>query len=164
MTVDNETAGKKLNDIMKEQAALVDRIYAEQQHMRSGVSERSWENVENARYRLDGLTAEFSRLEKARGVRVLSLSGTSGGNLYEVTRLFSPELKAAVHETYRELRKKLLLSKIENDALNTYIGTAKKFLCEVFDTVLPQRRGRIYSKRGGMVRQEPESLVIDRSL
>ena len=61
----------------------------------------------------------------------------------------------------KEVKRKLIFSKIENDSLNTYIAITKNFLQGIFETVVPQRRNTLYSRTGNIVRPVPESMLIN---
>ena len=61
----------------------------------------------------------------------------------------------------KEVKRKLIFSKIENDSLNTYIAITKNFLQGIFDTVVPQRRNTLYSRNGNIVRSQPDSMLLN---
>ena len=61
----------------------------------------------------------------------------------------------------KEVKRKLVFSKIENDSLNTYIEITKNFLQGIFETVVPTRRNTLYSRTGNIVRPVPESLLVN---
>jgi hypothetical protein len=61
----------------------------------------------------------------------------------------------------KEVKRKLIFSKIENDSLNTYIAITKNFLQGIFDTVVPTGRNTLYSRKGNLVRTSPDSMLVN---
>ena len=59
------------------------------------------------------------------------------------------------------VRSKLVKSKIENQVLNEYVSTTRKFLQRVFDDALPESRNKIYDRYGRIVKNEASSLILN---
>ena len=60
------------------------------------------------------------------------------------------------------VRGKLLKSKVENNALGNYVKIVKDFVQGVIDNVVPQRRNTLYSRKGNIIKPQPESMVLNR--
>ncbi len=60
-----------------------------------------------------------------------------------------------------EVRGKLLKCRVENNALNQYVGTASRFVRGIVNEALPQSRPRLYSHRGRVVQAQPKSIVVN---
>ncbi len=144
---DQEIIKQKQNLIlvMQEESKLLDSILNQQAVLHSCVKEKNWEklnvNIEN----LQELSDKFVELEEKR----TALADSADKNDAEVKPVLS------------EVRGKLQRSKIENKALNEYIATTRKFLQGVFDSVVPQRRNKVYTKKGEIKKPELSSVVIN---
>ncbi|MBQ0051725.1 MAG: hypothetical protein KBT11_06645 [Treponema sp.] len=132
--------------IMQEENSLLDKILQQQTVLHECVREKNWEklnvNIEN----LQNLSDQFVELEEKRT------------KLSESTDIKND---AEIKPVLTEVRGKLQKSKIENHVLNEYISTTRKFLQGVFDSVVPQRRNVLYSKRGEIVKPELNSVVLN---
>lgn len=137
---------KNLLSVMQEESELLDRILEQQTVLHTCVREKNWEklnfNIEN----LQNLSDQFVELEEKRGILCSGIDMNSDSDI-------SPVLA--------EVRGKLQRSKAENSVLNEYISTTRKFLQGVFDSVVPQRRNVLYSKKGDIVKPDLSSVVVN---
>ena len=67
-------------------------------------------------------------------------------------------------ELLTKLRSRLLKSKVQNFALNTYIETMQNFVRGVLENAVPQRRNVLYSREGKILKPEPQSVVLNKIL
>ncbi|MDE6067637.1 MAG: hypothetical protein K2F89_01610, partial [Treponemataceae bacterium] len=67
-------------------------------------------------------------------------------------------------ELLAKLRSRLLKSKVQNFALNTYIETMQNFVRGVLENAVPQRRNVLYSREGKILKPEPQSVVLNKIL
>lgn len=154
-----------LLEIMASQSELLDRILLEQKIVHSAVTAKDWESLETSLYRLNNLSSSFAMLEDDRLKQCGLLANYYGLpeeeiNLYKIVACLPIEDRKSVLESYQTVHQKLTFSKIKNNALNDYIRITREFLQGVFDSVIPQRRNVVYS-RTGIVKSEPERLVLD---
>lgn len=63
-----------------------------------------------------------------------------------------------------ELKNKLIKSKIENDALNSYVNTCSKFINGILDECIPQQKNTLYTKSGSIKKPAMHSVLIDKTL
>lgn len=136
---------KELISVMQEENALLDNILSVQTVLHSCVKEKNWEELNKNIEDLQNLSDKFVELEEKR----TELAEQVGKDDAEVRPVLS------------EVRGKLQRSKIENRALNEYISTTRKFLQGVFDEVVPQRRNKLYSNKGEIVKPELSSVVLN---
>lgn len=140
------------NHLTKEEN-LLDSIIASQKQVRLFVTKRDWLSLENEMKILEEKANNFMTLEDERNQFVENAKMILGKENVEKILKSENQLK--------EVKRKLIFSKIENDSLNTYIGITKNFLQGIFETVVPQRRNTLYSRTGNIVRPVPESLLIN---
>lgn len=140
---------KCLIDVMQKENSLLDEILQTQTELHNFVREKNWEGLNEKLEGLQSLSDSFAELEEERETLCALIDMRTDEDL-------SPVLM--------QVRGKLQKSKIENNALNEYITTTRKFLQGVFDSVVPQRRNVRYSKNGKIVRPEISGVSLDISL
>lgn len=136
----------KIAHLLNDQNVLMDDILSTQVKIRSAVMKKDWALLQDCIETIQKKTAVFVELDKAREALA---SGVSSEKLAE---------NAAAA---REVRSKLIKSKVENKALGSYLGIVKGFVQSVLDNVVPQRRNTLYSRRGNIIRPQPESIVVN---
>ena len=140
------------NHLTKEEK-LLDSIIASQKQVRLFVTKRDWLSLENEIKILEEKANNFMTLEDERNQFVENAKMILGKENVEKILKSENQLK--------EVKRKLIFSKIENDSLNTYIAITKNFLQGIFDTVVPQRRNTLYSRNGNIVRSQPDSMLLN---
>lgn len=137
---------QKLIAIMQDESSLLDTILEQQTILHTCVTNRKWDGLENAMTHLQELSDTFTELEEQRMALSLRVSGKD---------------QVDVAPVMRQVRSKLIKSKVENTALNEYIKMTRRFLQGVFDSVVPQRRNTLYSRKGEIVKPELSSLILN---
>ncbi len=130
---------EKLYSVMKKQSDILDEILIEQDLVRKSVISRDWDTLQKSLNTIDDYSSAFCSLECER-------------ETYSDESSF-PELR-------REVKTKLLKSKIENDSLNEYLRITNDFLQGLFDNVIPNRRNVLYCKTG-ILKNQPECMVLN---
>lgn len=140
---------KQLIEVMQQENELLDKILNLQTILHNYVKEKNWENLNISLESLQSMSDDFVELEQKRE---------------SLSKEIDIRIDEDISPVLTEVRGKLQKSKIENNALNEYISTTRKFLQGVFDTVVPQRRNKVYSKTGEFVKNEISSVVINQLL
>ena len=140
------------NHLTKEETVL-DSIIASQKQVRLFVTKRDWMSLENEMKSLEDKANDFMILEDERNK--LTEKATLGMGEETVNKISKEE------PLLKEVKRKLIFSKIENDSLNTYIAITKNFLQGIFDTVVPTGRTTLYSRKGNLVRTSPDSMLVN---
>ena len=140
------------NHLTKEETVL-DSIIASQKQVRLFVTKRDWMSLENEMKSLEDKANDFMILEDERNKLTEKATLEIGEETVNKISKEEPLLK--------EVKRKLIFSKIENDSLNTYIAITKNFLQGIFDTVVPTGRNTLYSRKGNLVRTSPDSMLVN---
>ena len=140
------------NHLTKEETML-DSIIASQKQVRLFVTKRDWMSLENEMKSLEDKANDFLILEDERNKLTEKATLEMGEETVNKISKEEPLLK--------EVKRKLIFSKIENDSLNTYIAITKNFLQGIFDTVVPTGRNTLYSRKGNLVRTSPDSMLVN---
>lgn len=138
-------ASGELAALLEQEIALVEKILECQASVYSTVKEKNWVNLERDIGCLNDLSSQFSAMEAMRD----SLVAKQG---------------EAERELLSKLRSRLLKSKVQNFALNTYIETMQNFVRGVLENAVPQRRNVLYSREGKILKPEPQSVVLNKIL
>ena len=138
-------ASGELAALLEQEIALVEKILECQASVYSTVKEKNWVNLERDIDCLNELSSQFSAMEAKRD----SLIAKHGEDSRELLT---------------KLRSRLLKSKVQNFALNTYIETMQNFVRGVLENAVPQRRNVLYSREGKILKPEPQSVVLNKIL
>ena len=156
-----QSATQYAYQILLNQNAVLAEIITQQRILRTAVTAKDWKQVERAGFEVNALAERFSYLENERMQVFKQLCSEKPDDIFEVARDLPSAFRRPVIEAFHQVRQKLAVSKIENEALNEYIRITRNFLQEVFDSVLPQRRNTLYSSAGTVVKVQPESVVLN---
>lgn len=140
------------NHLLKEENIL-DSIIASQKQVRLFVTKRDWMSLDSEIKSLELKANDFMILEDKRNKLIEKYSLEIGEE--KVKQICKSE------NLLKEVKRKLIFSKIENDSLNTYIAITKNFLQGIFDTVIPTGRNTLYSRKGALVRTSPDSMLVN---
>jgi hypothetical protein len=151
----------KLKSVLTSQDKLLSEICDTQKKLRESVNERDWDELQYHLASFDALSNKFSQLENER-IRCFEYFGLNdGASLNLKDNKISKESINDIQNLYNSVKQRLLASKIENKALNDYIKITTEFLQGVFDNVVPQRKTTVYSRTGSLVKNQPQSMILN---
>lgn len=151
--------------ILTSQNEMLDSMIELQKLVRQAVTEKNWVDLDTTLFKLNELTENFTQLEAKREELCCQICSVSGSqpvpSMHQVSTMLPEDLRPVVKDVLHQVRRKLSISKVENDALNDYIGITKEFLQEVFDSVIPKNRNTVYSNTGSVIKPVPENLLFN---
>jgi hypothetical protein len=155
----------RLEELLGKEISVLNNLYVCQKRMYETVLTRDWIALQKE-FMLSGKMSEtFQNLEEQRASLLRScnpeLDATK--DFYHITTNFPEPSRTRINVLFREMKKQLLLSKTENDVLNTYVANARTVVAGMIDSVVPERRNRIYTRQGSLMPGKVESLVVNRS-
>jgi hypothetical protein len=155
----------ELEAILREETEILALMNACQKRMYESVLVRDWVMLQNETALFDTISESFLEAERKRLYIVHSIKPDAGGSkdFYAVTAPFAEASRTRINGLYREVKRLLLLSKTENDVLNSYVTNARAVASGVIETMLPARRNKIYNRRGSLASTPVESMVLNRS-
>ncbi len=144
-----QAGNAKLLEVLKTEDALLDNILKEQGKLHKDVKKRNWDSLQETLERLRKLSDNFVILDEEREKLV-------GGN----KQLY---LQKDVEPVFTSLRGKLTRSKVENEALRTYVGTTKDFIGKVLEECYQKESSEFsaYSSNGSKVKGEFGSMLVN---
>ncbi|MDE5898223.1 MAG: hypothetical protein K2H09_03005 [Treponemataceae bacterium] len=131
--------------VLEEENAVLDDVLAKQKEFRAAVNGRQWPDLVNVISAINLRMDQFNRLDERRAA--FSASEEMDG--------------AECSSILAEVRGKLVRCMAENKALGDYINITRNFVKGVIDNALPQSRSMVYSRSGAIVRQQPQSVVVN---
>src|SRR5574344_1642994 len=152
---------KRLYDVLLAEIELMSQIIQMQKSVREATKNRDWEGLQSTLYYIDELSEGFINLEERRIAYFKDFGSKTGLDLHIIKTNLPFQFRNPIASVFAELKKKLLESKIENDAINEYVSITQDFIQGVFDEVLPQRRNTMYSKTGTLIKNQPESIIVN---
>ncbi len=136
----------ELIKVLQSQDELLDSILSEQNKMHSNVKERDWESLQDSISALRRMSDTFVELDQQREM------------LTEADRHIYYE--PSVEPLFVSLRTKLTKSRIENDALRTYVTTTKDFIGNVIEECFV-KTATTYSPAGKLVKPEVGNVLVN---
>ena len=151
----------KIKSVLVSQDKLLSEIYDSQKKIRESVNERDWDELQYNLSSFNALSNKFSELENERLKCFEYFGFKDGASLNTTDKNISKETLNDIQQLYNSVKQRLLASKIENKALNDYIKITTEFLQGVFDNVVPQRKTTVYSRTGSLVKNQPQSMILN---
>ena len=136
----------ELIKVLQSQDELLDSILSEQRKMHSDVKDRKWESLQESMTALRQMSDTFVELDQQRE----TIADADRSIYYE----------PSVEPVFVSLRSKLTKSKIENEALRTYVSTTKDFISNVLDECFV-KSATTYSPQGKLVKPEVGNVLVN---
>jgi len=160
-----DSYAEQLEEILLHETGVLSSLHVCQKRMYESVLIRDWvvfqkETEVSGTITDSFLKLEEKRIEVARGILPDAEGST---DFYRITAEIEEPLRSRINSLFRDVKRLLLLSKTENDVLNTYVSNARTLVSGLIETALPARRNRIYTKHGSLASKNVESMVLNRS-
>ncbi|MDR2374851.1 MAG: hypothetical protein LBD96_00260 [Treponema sp.] len=160
---------KLCSRVLEREAGILAAVEESQKQVRNAVVKREWTGFEALLAMIDRAAAELEGLEEERKALFSRLPGFSAGHDHEtgfyrfIASLPFDEQKKLTAQ-YRELKMAALRIRINNENLLTYIAGIKVTMSAFIESAFPDRKGRLYSRSGTVIRQDMRCMVLNRSL
>lgn len=158
-----DEATKAIIELLEAEVDVISRIYDVQKALHEKVIDKDWEETKDALLKINGLVAEFSNLDKRLDGYVLSHGEES---VFSLIQNADTEKRKDLTTLCSTLKRKLTLSKYENEAFNNYVLHAQTLAEGVVDSLQEATSGSTYCYNGS--RRRPVSstggLVLDQIL
>lgn len=167
--MNKNTPVERMEQILTEQTAAVERIYALQKDMYKSVMERDWLACEKQLSSLNSLSQKFSELDKKLFDLIEDFNHGDfliGGQLdfFTFTNTLQKDDKKKLECLYKTLQSKIASSKIENEVFSNYIAHAQSLVQGIVDIISEERGGKCYTRTGKKVNADMTSLVLNETL
>ncbi len=136
-------------ELLNKENKKLNIILTEQSNVYNCVKNKNWIDLSSALENLNKLSDEFYKLDCKREEFFTKQSEILKDN--QISNLVF------------ELKNKLIKSRIENDALNSYVNTCSKFINGILDECIPQQKNTLYTKSGSIKKPAVHSVLIDKT-
>ncbi|MDR2740376.1 MAG: flagellar protein FlgN, partial [Treponema sp.] len=150
--------------ILKGEIEILGKISFLQDSVRTAVMNRDWTDFESLLGALQEYARQFEVLEEER-VRFFSALGETNPGIDEKTGFYAftarlPEAeRTELTAAYRKLKTETLKMRLLNNSLMEYLNEARTTVAAFLEAVFPDRKGRLYSRRGIQKPADMRSMV-----
>jgi hypothetical protein len=155
--------------ILKQELELLEKIQALQGQVKNAIINREWTDFEALFCSLAAIGDEFEALDLERA-KIFSRFAQNLGFKNEGARFYSyaarlPETeRRELSDLYRRIKMQTLETRLANESLTEYLGEIQAVVSGFLEAVFPDRKGKIYTRRGTQVSPDMRSLVLNQSL
>jgi len=151
--------------VLQKEIELLEQIPPLQGKIRDAVVKREWTSYEVLMGSLAEIGASFEALDTEREALYKTLAnGEEPESFYTWAAKLPEKERKEISTLYRELKMITLQIKITNDTLMEYLREAKSAVSKLLERAYPDRRGKMYSRRGTEQEADMRSVMINRSL
>jgi hypothetical protein len=154
---------------LRREIELLDTIKSLQTQVRSAIINREWTDFEGLFEALGAVGAQFEALDLERSqafdrlAKELGFDGKETAFYSCAARLPDPE-RQELSELYRSVKMRTQELRLDNESLANYLGEIQAMVSGFLEAVFPDRKGKIYTRRGTQVSPDMRSLVLNQSL
>ncbi|MDR0600533.1 MAG: hypothetical protein LBG84_10750 [Treponema sp.] len=149
--------------ILLKEINLLEKIPPLQGQVRDAVLRREWTAYEALTESIGELGAALGALEEERAAVFAALAGETetSRSFYAWAARLPPEERRPLADRYRVLRALALQVKLTGEALAAYLQGTRTAIAGVLDRAYPDRRGKLYSRRGTEREADMRSVMIN---
>ncbi|GMO31060.1 MAG: hypothetical protein Ta2F_06170 [Termitinemataceae bacterium] len=161
--------------IFEKQLAVLSKISQAQSMVRNAVMHKKWIEYNMLLESMNSLSGTIQDLEERRMklfddsvYETNSVRPVRSENLpptfYTFVMRFNDDERSHLCSLYRQLKNQASKVHFENTALNEYLDEQRVFISHVISEAYPQRRGKLYNKKGILRKADMRSIVINARL
>lgn len=161
--MDKRSIVENIERILQQQTAVIKEVYAYQSKLFEAVRKRSWSDVEHCVLKSTEVSNEFLRLDKQCFLFLNRLDpyNEEKSDFYSYIVELPVECQKKLKFLYNNLQKQVQLSKIANDALESYIIHVQTLVQDMMDVAEIGYKSAFYTRTGVPCQSEYSSLVVD---
>jgi hypothetical protein len=157
--------------VLNAETELAGKICAMVAMVRQAVETRAWTDFELLMENLARGGAEFEALEREREAVFAALAEKNGGGgeasakeggYYALAARLPADERDLLSGLYRNLKLAIFRVGIENSALANYLNGVRGIVSDFIAAAFPDRRGKLYTRRGGQAHADMRSMVLNR--
>jgi hypothetical protein len=167
MTTDQRYA--ECAEILRREIELLEKISALQVQVKNAIVNREWTDFEGLFGSLAAIGDEFESMDLERTEIFERCAGESGfentGAFFYsyVARLPEAE-RRELSELYRRIKTRTRKVRLANNSITDYLSETQAVVSGFLEAVFPDRRGKIYSRRGTQVSPDMRGVALNQSL
>ena len=150
--------------ILIKEIELLEKIPPLQNMIRDAVIKREWADYELFMQSLGDIGSQFEKMENERETMFSSFrTGKKNESFYAWAARLPKNEHEEISGLYRKLKMLTLQIKISNDTLMEYLREAKSAVSGFLEKAYPDRRGKMYSRKGVEREADMRSVMINRN-
>jgi hypothetical protein len=155
--------------VLRREIELLERIGGLQTEVKNAIANREWTGFEEIFASLVGLEDEFEALdlERVRAFAALAEDlglDDGGADFYRCAARLPGAERQELPELYRQVKMRTLELRIAGEALAAYLGEIRTVINGFLEAVFPDRKGRIYTRRGTQASPDTLGMALNQSL
>jgi hypothetical protein len=150
--------------VLLKEIELLERIPPFQALIRDSIIKREWTDYEVLMESVGKIGSQFEILDAQRVEIFETLAGADEPErFYAYTARLPEKERNELTALYRKLKMTTLQIKIANDTLLEYLREAKNAISGVLESAYPDRRGKMYSRRGTEREADMRSVMVNKT-
>ena len=155
---------RAFSNILLKEIEFLEKIPPMQTMIRDAVIKREWADYELLMHSLGEIAAQFEELEAEREAVFKALQvGEEPESFYAWASRLPGGEQEEISRLYRKLKMITLQIRISNDTLMEYLRETKSAVSGVLERAYPDRRGKMYSRKGVEREADMKSVMVNRS-
>jgi hypothetical protein len=150
---------KKIN-VLKTELVILKLIAGIQKSVRTSVYEKKWADFDSVQCALTEAAVKLEAVEKER----VALFDGEDASFYAYTAALPCEQRTEITSLYRELKFEVAKMRISNTTFDKYLNESSAAVHDFLDAAFPDRRGKLYGRRGAVKKSDMRSIVLDKRL
>jgi hypothetical protein len=150
--------------VLFKEIEILEKIPPLQTMIRDAVIKREWADYELLMQSVNEIGTQFEVMEAEREALFKTLQmGSEPESFYAWAARLPKKEQEEISGLYRKLKMITLQIKIANDTLMEYLREAKTAVSGLLERAYPDRRGKMYSRKGIEREADMKSVVVNRS-
>jgi hypothetical protein len=155
--------------VLKQELELLEQIQVLQSQVKDAVRNRQWTDFQGHLGSLAAIGDEFEALEQKRVQNFISFAKCmgftgEGVGFYTFAARLPETERRELSDLYRRIKMRTLGVRFTNDSLTSYLDETQTVVSGFLEAVFPDRKGKIYSRRGTQVTPDMRSMVLNQTL
>ena len=134
-----------IKEVLEAEIEVASKIYDVQKALHEKVIDKDWDETKERLLKINSLVSEFSRLDKRLDSYIACHKET---NLLSLVQSAEKKTRKELSDLCAKLKRKLTLSKYENEAFNTYVMHSQNLARGVVDSLQEATSGSTYCHNG----------------
>ncbi|MDR2552467.1 MAG: hypothetical protein LBD31_04785 [Treponema sp.] len=150
--------------VLQKEAELLEQLPPLQVQIREAVIKREWADYQKLMEAAGRVGSAVEALEAEREVLFAALTGEYPGPepFYAHAAALPRREREELTARYRRVKMISLQVKLSNDLLMEYLREARAAVAGLLESAYPDRRGRLYSRRGVEREADMRSVMVNR--
>ena len=171
--MENQWDYRRCIEVLNQEAALLNRIFAVQASVRQAVLQREWIDYDWKIAEIRQFGMEFAQLDAERTNLFTGLASSLFGRtesdgkafpFYALAARLPENERREITKLYRALKMDILRMQAMNESFLNFLNEARTAASAYLEAAFPARGGKLYTRMGGQTGQDLKSIVFNRHI